>query len=126
MPPSRKCGIYCIDITFNNVTELMTRNRNETEGQRGQLHGKWCTRLLLRRRDFILVLLLLAFVGYLLNVVNLSNRQSRELSIQANHRNAKKPKSFALSEEVATKCTFCDGDMGIPNLDLADPRTGGT
>mmetsp|Transcript_17080 Transcript_17080/g.28973 ORF Transcript_17080/g.28973 Transcript_17080/m.28973 type:complete len:350 (+) Transcript_17080:45-1094(+) len=34
------------------------------------------------------------------------------------------PKPSA-SEGVATKCAFCEGERGIPNLDLVVPRTGG-
>mmetsp|Transcript_469 Transcript_469/g.1106 ORF Transcript_469/g.1106 Transcript_469/m.1106 type:complete len:206 (+) Transcript_469:88-705(+) len=31
----------------------------------------------------------------------------------------------SVSEGVATKCAFCEGERGIPHLDLVVPRTGG-
>ena len=103
------------DSSFN----IMTRNdirRPESSPQRGVM-----AQLLLRRRYLILSTIALV---YLTTLAILANRQNLDVNNYQPNLYGQKRKNKG-ARIGRSECTFCDGERGIPNLDLVLPQAGG-
>lgn len=75
---------------------------------------------LLRWRCVILVPIALVYLGTLTILIN---RQNLDVTNQAKSYDQKR--KYKEATVSRSDCTFCQGEKGIPNLDLAVPRAGG-